>query len=557
MILWIVCSVMVHLLQFARLAPDMQQSSLESCQSLVVSKMLFLPELKALLAGRCAEEVLHSTSVHTPCQERVLRYVRDYIDKKGQEGSQQVLELLSMVVEAAEGISAEESQKMQRARETAHALAEAVYNKCGQNVNRTLEVIERKFGVESEAFDTYMMSCVNTSMDILFSASGQTGNPDVLVIARKLQDLTLNIMTEYAAVVHSLCRITWGKACSFDSMDMTLSRPCFGVVVLLEPGQQLCCIQDLLLDELLLKMHGSMLHMTVFQASLAFDKTKYEPQSLPVNVLDVLQTYMNWALQVLFDDVQKELASQSVKLNRTLEVFGAEYPSHVVVGVDCKDESETLWKLKKRLSAMGFRWMQALSSELKSHGFKGDVKGRYTGSVLRSNGWRLAISSIGADDYKMHVTLGVVKTGCQEYDNLLLSVHSDLERTIDSVFSQDKGDPHVESMMKLLDRASASIQREMLLKTDPNELGDYSLLKSHVERVRSGRKPGLDKKTKDEWHCFIAEKIMRRLGEIDFYGMDPHIRVSGYDVSIINAKRMHKFVPAVSGDVSTAVPENS
>lgn len=475
---------------------------------------LFLEELGPLFAGRRAVDVLLGPHTQTPLQKRVLEYVGKYMAKKKNEGREHVHERLGEAVRAMGGVSAaEESESKQRAREAARALAKAIGRTCSQDADRSMRELEWRFSVEREAFANCLRSCVIRSMDVLLEAD----DTSVLETARRLRDHALSTVADYAAVVRSQCRLVWGSSSSFDTMDIVLSRPIVSVLATFEPGPQVRGIQGQLEDVLLLRTRSDMFHMTVFQASLTFCADQYEPESLPVNTLGELRAYLD-----------EELAMRVLRLSRSWYVCGKHYPSRLVVDLECSSVRKTLARLRKRLGARGYWWMLGLGDELQRRNFRGKAAGGAGGAVLSGDGWKLTIGEIAREDHRMHVTLGVVRTGFAAYDRLLVEASGGFAAgDIDLVFSSGRGDACTNTMAQKQQEMLSTAVAHMLSCIDPDTPQDYSELRSHEERARKGSRPRLGKRAVNEWHGLRTAEVRAEHREVDFGDEGTYMRITG------------------------------
>lgn len=237
----------------------------------------------------------------------------------------------------------------------------------------------------------------------------------------------------------SLKKLDWSKqSISFDKMDITKTRPGFGIVAFLDENQITHQITDALNHNLLMKTRKEFEHVTVFQVFLSFEND-YDPKSLPVNLLSTLKEYLD---KSLFDEFIKKLNKEilendlSVELTDEFLILGAFYPSHLTVKVNCKRLEDTLQEFKQVANKEGEEWIFKLSEELKRKGFNGKKGKTGVGSFVEGKGWKLQVGYTNNSDYQTHVTLGLLRAS-KEINKLILSLFADFKRDLDSNFSHE------------------------------------------------------------------------------------------------------------------------
>lgn len=342
---------------------------------------------------------------------------------------------------------------------------------------------------------------------------------------------------------------SWNSV-SFDGMDVRLTRPGFGFIALIEPDQIVHRMRDNCEDVFLLKTRDKAMHVTVFQVFMRFDYEEYDPASLPNDLLSSFCRYMKEVLKDDLDQVNKKIACSHVRVTHNWFLLGSVYPSHLAMEVECKEANEMLWDFKQKANAAGREWMASMRDTLKLRGFKGDISESLVGTTLAGTGWELMIGFTANADYRTHVTLGIISTGDEECDRLMLRTHDNLGRTVDPNFSPDPGSSEQSDLSRALRDRLSSVQPRKLQKLSAAMVAPYPRLSRQVENAKAGRPVDMDAGAIREWGQLTIKCMEEKLAAAIPTHESRHLKLVGVDGGVINMSRIQNFEPVISADLA-------
>lgn len=341
----------------------------------------------------------------------------------------------------------------------------------------------------------------------------------------------------------SMDLLKWGtESQSFDDMDIRLTRPGFGVIVLLKPDNVIQNLRKSVENLLLLRTRDDCLHMTVFQVFLTF-REDYDPFSLPNNLLEAIHNYMFKAIQTDLVEMAEDLGKLCVQVTDNWLILGKDFPSHLVVEVTCKEVCHVLQNFKEKVNKLGYQWMKHLAEELGKRNFKNQLVQGQIGSKLSSNGWDLIIGYTSNPDYKTHVTMGILPTTDSDLNEALLGLHEDVNREIAVKFSSEEGDPDIDTMLRSMKNMITSYRVHELrkLNEDDDQISKYPTLRAEILNAKTGRAVELSKNLIDEWGKVKMKTIQEKLSKVP--QKQKCFKISKIQLGIINMERMQNFEP--------------
>lgn len=350
-------------------------------------------------------------------------------------------------------------------------------------------------------------------------------------------------MDHLQEISNSMQLLKWGtKSNSFDGMDIRLTRPGFGVVLLIKPDHVMQNLRKSCENLLLMRTRDCCLHMTVFQVFLMF-RRDYEPSSLPNNLLEALHSCMKKAIQQDIMRMNEELETLCVGVTNNWLLLGKDFPSHLVIQVQCKEVCNVLQHFKEKVNSMGYQWMNVLAKELRERNLKGSIEQGEIGSRLSSNGWDLIIGYTSNPDYKTHITMGILPTTDLKVNEALLQIHAYPERTIDVAFSSEEGNREKDNMIRSMRVLTESFRMKELQKLDEESIGDYPTLKARVIDAKSSRPLVISKSLIDEWGKMKMKTINEKLAQNQCLDKNACLNVSKIHMSILNMECIQNFEP--------------
>ncbi|GBM53911.1 hypothetical protein AVEN_64834-1 [Araneus ventricosus] len=208
-------------------------------------------------------------------------------------------------------------------------------------------------------------------------------------------------MSTQQDILDSRSLLMWAsKSKSFDNMDIRLTKPGFGVIALYKMDNVLRNLRKSCENILLMRTRDDCLHMTIFQVFVMF-YNKYNPFSLPNNLLECLHNYIEKAIKVDVAKINKDLETLSrYSITKNWCIFEREYPSHLVIEVNCMAVCNVLQNFQVKINHIGYEWMTHLAQELQKRNFDGNIVKGDIGSRQSSNGWDLIIGYFTNPDYK-------------------------------------------------------------------------------------------------------------------------------------------------------------
>ncbi|KAF8796704.1 hypothetical protein HNY73_001050 [Argiope bruennichi] len=328
--------------------------------------------------------------------------------------------------------------------------------------------------------------------------------------------------------------LVWGNISkSFDDTDLRLTRPGFGVIVLLKPDK---AIQKLCKNFLLMKTRDTYLHITVFQVFLTFHRD-YDPFSIPNNLLVILHDYINKSTKMDVEKINKSLETLHIDATENWLLFGRDYPSHLVIKVECRQVSNVLQQFKESVNRIGYEWLTEFAKELEKRKFKSNLVQTEIGSKLSSNGWDLYIGYTANPDYKTHVTLGILKTTDEKLNAAILEIHKNEGRIISANFLPEEGNGDNDNIMKSWGGIVESFRIQELKKLSETTVNEYPTLRVQVKNAKIGATVELSKSLIDEWGDFIMKSLSKQLK----HDKQTQFKVLKIHMSIINMARMQNF----------------
>lgn len=344
-------------------------------------------------------------------------------------------------------------------------------------------------------------------------------------------------MSAQKDILDSMSLLMWGsQSKSFDNMDIRLTKPGFGVIALYKMDNVLKNLRKSCENILLMRTRDNCLHMTIFQVFIMFHP-HYNPFSLPNNLLECLHNYIDKAIKVDVAKINKDLETLSrYSVTKNWCIFGREYPSHLVVEVNCMAVCNVLQNFKEKVNQIGYEWMTHLANELQKRNFTGNIAKSDIGSKLSSNGWDLIIGYTANPDYKTHVTMGILPTTYPQLNEAILKVHENPERSIAVKFSSEEVGGG--SLIKSIKGMVEAYRTEELRNLKDDDIGEYPTLRSQVSNARAGKVVEISKSLIDEWGKVKIKMLSEKLEKNNLF-----INISRIHMGILNMERVQNFEP--------------
>jgi hypothetical protein len=309
------------------------------------------------------------------------------------------------------------------------------------------------------------------------------------------------------------------------------------MIALIEPSQIVHRLRDKVTDKLLLRTRDTIMHVTIFQVFIVFDKD-YDPNTLPPNLLKVFQEYIDEQLQNQIQEVKQHIGETTVQATKEWLIIGKDMPSHLAIRVHCRQLDDLLFNLKHKANELGQAWMSLLAQELKERQMGGQMGMNPTGATIQGKGWTLIIGYTANVDYKTHVTLGILPTGDPEMDNLLKMQHQDANRVIAPIFFAEEGDPKQTDIALRYSESMAHVRIDQLKELCEEEVKTYSHLVEQVIRAKQGQEVMITRFVIEEWGRFRLSTF----GDLSsLFDEDSTVRVAGIQSNVINMDRMQNF----------------
>lgn len=298
----------------------------------------------------------------------------------------------------------------------------------------------------------------------------------------------------------------------FDRVDVRHTRPGFGVLAMLKPGQQVHKIRDACASQfLLMKSRDEAMHMTVFQVFMEFDPETYRHDTLPNNILHTFRDFIYDAVSDDLDKLKADLDKLRLTLTGEWIVIGRVYPSHIALVAECRDLAEAIKKLQVKCTLAAQTFMGALVCQMSRENKKSVMVNEKSGTTLRGDGWSITIGYTERTDYKMHITIGMLPTGDPDVDLRILQLNANAGREIDPKFRMGRPDRKIEALKKQVDADLIMVQKRKLLELDPQNLTEYSELRSQVELAHADKPVDVHAGVVNEWGRYEMSKIGDRL----------------------------------------------
>lgn len=220
-----------------------------------------------------------------------------------------------------------------------------------------------------------------------------------------------------AVSLHSLTvRIMAKLSKYFRGHPITSTRPGFGLVATLGgPGLDFILrVRDAFIAEnrLVLKTLDSDMHITLTQTTLFIDEDRYDPATLPH---DLLPRMLEVAKRAASTSISSLSSCGDFICTGRLIVLGRECPSHIAVEVKPVDPVA----LRAFRTNVASALREAMIREAQESP-NGVLKYDEANCSLVGPGWRLSDRGyLERSDYRTHVTLGVMRTGKDSLDRII------------------------------------------------------------------------------------------------------------------------------------------
>merc|ERR1712243_534816 len=280
---------------------------------------------------------------------------------------------------------------------------------------------------------------------------------------------------------NSLKKLNWDKkSVSFDDTEITSTRPGFGKIITIQPNDIVKHVINKLGNNLVAKTKYDKLHVTVFCVILNFQEN-YDPSALPSNLLSEFQKYIDESLKDSLTDLESNIENEiDIKVTNQPKVFGAKFPSHLVLEVKLK-EHEKLTALKNKANRLGCEWIKAFTDLLKNeknhkveNGYPNGESDKQLPNLVKSltGGFSVFISYTAEQSYTTHTTIGLFAES-DDYNKMIRRAYSPevTSRIIDPDFSESAGNSDLKKEADELSRVESDITLEYIKRmTETGEL---------------------------------------------------------------------------------------